>query len=131
MMISVRMRRDLVIVDVDRFLIAARAAYRDLNPDVSEAEAAEAVTDVVDAAFALLDRAGHQLAEVSESAARIWPTPGGPPEVGCGAPLPGDRVTDRSDGLSPAGWVQQVVFTEPQPLQDYGCFLPDDPFAVP
>jgi hypothetical protein len=51
--------------------------------------------------------------------------------IGAGGPLPGVRVDDRSDGLSPAGWLQQVVLTEPRPLQDYGCFLPADPFALP
>lgn len=53
------------------------------------------------------------------------------PEGGVGAPPPGVRVTDRPDGLSPAGWLQQIVLDEPQPLQDYGCFLPDDPFGLP
>lgn len=43
--------------------------------------------------------------------------------------LPGARVTDRADGLSPAGLIQEVVLDEPMPLQDYGCFLPEDPFT--
>jgi hypothetical protein len=51
--------------------------------------------------------------------------------VGRGAPLPGSRVTDHPHGLSPAGWIREVVLGERQPLQDYGCFLPDDPFALP
>jgi hypothetical protein len=40
MTISVRMRRDLVIIDPDRFLAAARDAYRDLNPATSDTQAA-------------------------------------------------------------------------------------------
>jgi hypothetical protein len=84
------------------------------------------VSDVYDAMFALLERAG--LAE--STGPRIWPSPGDQPEFGPGAAPPGRRVTDRSDGLSPAGWLQQVVL-EPRPLQDFGCFLPADPFALP
>jgi pimeloyl-ACP methyl ester carboxylesterase len=55
------------------------------------------------------------------------------PGLACWAdwPLPGQRVLDRPDGLSPAGEITQVSLEEPQPLQDYGCFLPDDPFALP
>jgi hypothetical protein len=33
--------------------------------------------------------------------------------------------------LSPAGWLQQVVLDEPMALRDYGCFLPEHPFALP
>lgn len=126
MTLSVRMRRDVVIVDPDRFLAAARAAFRELHPDASEAAATEAVGDVHDAMFALLERAGP----AETTGPRIWPSPGDPPEFGRGAEPPGHRVTDRSDGLSPAGWLQQVVL-EPQPLQDVGCFFPADPFALP
>jgi hypothetical protein len=35
-------------------------------------------------------------------------------------------VTDRPDGLSPAGGMSLIVLNEPQPLQDYGCSLPDN-----
>jgi hypothetical protein len=122
MTISVRSRRDVVVVDPERFVAAARQALRDLDPALSEAEAAAAVTDVCDAVHALLDRDG-QLAADAFARREI--------EVGRGAPLPGVRVTDRTDGLSPAGWAQQIVLDEPMPLQDYGCFLPEDPFAVP
>ncbi|MBC6467490.1 hypothetical protein [Actinomadura alba] len=124
MTISVRTRRDVVIVDPDRFLTAARQALRDLNPELTEAQAADALTDVTDAVHALLDRDG-QLAMDHVGAAMT------DPEVGSGAPPPGVRISDRSDGLSPAGRLQQIVLDEPQPLQDYGCFLPDDPFALP
>ena len=51
--------------------------------------------------------------------------------VSVGLCLAGMRVSDRRDGLSPAGWLQQVVLDDPQPLQDYGCSLPADPFAMP
>jgi hypothetical protein len=27
--------------------------------------------------------------------------------------------------------MQQLVLDEPQPLQDYGCFLPEDVFTLP
>lgn len=131
MTISVRIRRDLVIVDPDRFLAAAREAYRDLNPECSQTDAANAVTNVADAMFALLDRAASFPAGTGAPATPpIWPDPRRP-ECGPGAPAPGVRVTDRADGLSPAGWLQHVVLGEAQPLQDYGCFAPADPFALP
>ncbi|WP_404867919.1 hypothetical protein ACI1MP_05825 [Kitasatospora griseola] len=42
-------------------------------------------------------------------------------------------LVDRPDGLSPAGELKSIVLNDPQPLQDYGCFIPwgYDPFAVP
>lgn len=120
MTISLRLRRDLVIVDPGRFLAAARRAYHDLNPDLCEAQVVETIGDVHDAVFALLD---HE-----DGRTLIWPDIE-KPEVGPGAPLPGERALDRPDGLSPAGWLLEVVLDECQPLQDYGCFLPDDPFA--
>lgn len=113
MTVSVRMRRDVVITDPERFLAAARAAYRDLNPGCGEAEAAEAVADVTDALLALIEHTWP------DSGSSLWPD-WQRPEVGRGAPLPGERSTGRPDGLSPAGWMLKVV-TEPQPLQDYGC----------
>lgn len=121
MTISVRSRRDVVVVDPQRFLAAARQALRDLDPGLSEADAAAALVDVHDAVHALLDRDGQLAADAAD-----------PREihVGRGAPLPGVRVTDRADGLSPAGLIQQIVLDEPMPLQDYGCFLPQDPFAT-
>ena len=121
MTISVRTRRDVVVVDPQRFVAAARQALRDLDPDLTEAEAAEAVVDVYDAVHALLDRDGQLAADAADPRE---------PHVGRGAPLPGTRVTDRADGLSPAGLIQEVVLDEPMPLQDYGCFQPEDPFAV-
>ncbi|GAB1509064.1 hypothetical protein [Actinophytocola sp. KF-1] len=123
MTVSVRLRRDVVITDPGRFLAAARAAYRDLHPGCGDAEAAEAVADVTDAVFALIE---HTWPAGGSS---LWPD-WNRPEVGRNAPLPGDRETGQPDGLHPAGWLLKVD-TEPQPLQDYGCFLPPDPFASP
>ena len=120
MTISLRLRRDLVVVDLGRFLAAARSAYHDLNPDLHEAEVAEAIGDVHDAVRALLDH--------GDGRALIWPGTR-EPEGGRSAPLSGERVLDRPDGLSPAGLLLEVVLDERKPLQDYGCFLPEDPFA--
>jgi hypothetical protein len=122
MTISVRSRRDVVVMDPERFVAAARQALRDLDPELTEAEAAEAIAGVYDAVHAMLDRDG-QLAADAFARQEI--------EVGRGAPLPGVRIDDRADGLSPAGWVREIVLDEPMPLQDYGCFQPEDPFAAP
>jgi hypothetical protein len=107
MTISIRTRRDVIVVDPERFLAAARAA------------AGGAVTDVHDAVHALLDRDGDLVPGIDAA---------GP---GRGAGAPGAVIEDRADGISPAGRVQQIVLDEPTPLQDYGCFLPADPFALP
>jgi hypothetical protein len=117
--ISVRTRRDVVVTDPERFLAAARRALRDNDPAITEDGAARMITDVYDAVHALLDRDGQLAADARGI------------EVGRGAPLPGTRVADRPDGLSPAGWLQQIVLNEPRPLQDYGCFLPEDAFTIP
>jgi hypothetical protein len=118
MTISVRSRRDVVVVDPDRLLAAARRALQDVEPSLTDAQAAVGVADVVDAVFALLDRDGDLVPETmsagDERATR----------------RPRVRVTDRADGLSPAGWQRAVVLDDPLPLQDYGCFQPDDPFAL-
>ncbi|WP_203862467.1 hypothetical protein [Plantactinospora mayteni] len=107
-------------MDPDRFLVAARQALRDRDPDLTGAEATDAVADVYDAVHVLLDRDGALAADAMDGE-----------RIGVGGSLPGVRVEDRPDCLSPAGWLQQVVLNDPQPLQDYGCFLPEDPFAVP
>jgi len=120
MTISIRTRRDVVVVDPDRFMAAARQALRDRTPGMTDAEAAEAVADVYDAVHAMLDRDGALAADAANDDV-----------VGVGGPMPGVRVRDRPDGLSPAGRLQQVVIDDEQPLQDYGCFLPADPFASP
>jgi hypothetical protein len=122
MTVSVRSRRDVVIVDPERFLAAARQALREADADLTEEQAAAAIIDVYDAVHALLDRHGQLAGDVIDGSMD--------PEVGRGAPRPGVRVAGRADGLSPAGWLQQIVVDEPMPLQDYGCFLPEDPFAL-
>lgn len=111
MSISIRTRRDVVVVDPDRFLAAARSAHHDMNPGLTDAEVAEAIADVTDAVYALLEH-GDLTA--------------GPPPQPPSRRSPG--VPDRPDGLSSAGWMSEVVLGE-QPLQDYGCFLPEDLFA--
>ncbi|MEV0827270.1 hypothetical protein [Nonomuraea rubra] len=121
MTISVRTRRDVVIVDPERFLASARAAYRDLYPESSEDSAAENVRDVYDAVHILLDRFGRLAADAPETSIRC----------GHSGPQPGQRILDRPDGLSPAGELQQIVLGDQTPLQDYGCFLPEDPFSLP
>jgi hypothetical protein len=55
MTISIRSRRDVVIVDPERFLAAARQALHELDPDLNAEETAAAITDVYDAVHALLD----------------------------------------------------------------------------
>ncbi|HJP74351.1 MAG TPA: hypothetical protein VJ914_08785 [Pseudonocardiaceae bacterium] len=115
--ISIRVRRDLVVVDPERFLAAAQAACRELNPDVTEAGARDAVANAYDAVYALIDRDWPV-------AGSIWPELGRV-EVGRGAPLPGVRVADRPDGLSPAGILVELKLNEPRRLQDYGCSLPE------
>jgi hypothetical protein len=120
MTISVRSRRDVVVVDPDRFLAAARLAMQDLDPSLTSAQAATAVTDVGDAVFALLDRDG-------DLAPATTPTS----DDKGGARIPGTPVADRADGLAPAGALRQIVLDDLCTLRDYGCFLPDDPFALP
>ncbi|MCU7827045.1 hypothetical protein [Kitasatospora sp. DSM 101779] len=115
MVVSVRTRQDVVIADPERFLAAARAAHRELTPDATEETAAEYVQDVRDAVFVLLERFGRLTAEPHPA------PPGGP----------GLPAADRPDGLSPAGELTQLVFDDPSTLQGYGCFLPEDPFALP
>ncbi|MGI5233693.1 hypothetical protein [Actinoallomurus sp. CA-142502] len=118
MTISIRTRRDVVIVDPERFLASAREAFRELN-GLPEDSAVEEISDVFDAVHALLDRFGRLVPDAA------------PTMVGYGGPRPGERVLDRLDGLSPAGELEHIVLDDPRPLQDYGCFLPEDPFALP
>jgi hypothetical protein len=108
------------VVDPEMFMAAARQALRDCDPGLTDAGAVEAVADVYDAVHALLDRDGALAADTINRES-----------IGVGGPLPGVRVSGRPDGLSPAGWLEQVVLDDSQPLQDYGCLLPVDPFAVP
>jgi hypothetical protein len=124
MTISVRTRHDVVIVDPGKFLAAARQALRDLDPNLTEAQAEDLLVDITDAVSALLTRDGQLVADQMHVGHQDL-------VVNADAPRPGTIVADRPDGLSPAGWLRQIVLNEPQPLQDYGCFLPDDPFALP
>lgn len=117
MTISVRTRQDVVIVDPERLLASAREAYRELSPDATEETASEIVRDVYEAVFVLLERFGRLVADT-------------PPNT-VDRRLPGQRVLDRTDGLSPAGELRNIVLNDQIPLQDYGCFLPADPFALP
>ncbi|MGW2250455.1 hypothetical protein ACWCXH_09670 [Kitasatospora sp. NPDC001660] len=122
MTISVRTRRDVVVVDPERFLAAARAAFRELYPDVTEEDARCHVRDVTAAAAVLLDRDGVLVPGVRDAGAGA-----------CG-PFPGRRVLDRADGLSPAGELQRIVVDDPQPLQDIVLFQlaeQQDLFALP
>lgn len=112
MIISVRMRRDVKIVDPQRFLAAARQAYRDLNPEADEDEAADVVTDVRDAVFALLDRFGQLAPDSLAVSGSQWDL-------------------DRADGMAPEGFHTTVVFDDPMTLREHGNFLPADPFALP
>ena len=118
MTISVRTRRDVVVVDPERFLAAARQAVRESNPEYTEAEVHAAIADVYDAVYALMDRGGNLAADAMPDET-----------IGHGGRLPGERILDRPDGLSPAGWVQEVLVDESMPLQDCGCFLPENFFA--
>ncbi|MGW3858022.1 hypothetical protein [Micromonospora arida] len=120
MVISVRTRRDVVVVDPERFMAAARQALCDRHPGLTDAQAAEAITNVHDAVHALLDRDGTLAADAVNGEM-----------VGLGGRRPGVRVSGRPDGLSPAGWLQEVVLDDAQPLQDYGCFLPEDLRGLP
>jgi hypothetical protein len=127
MTVSIRTRQDVVIMDPERFLAAARAAYRGQDPRITADRAAEAVADVYDAVHVLLDHYGTLASDHPDVAA------GGttPRRMhgGTGV-LPGERVLNRRDGLSLAGSITMIVLDEPRPLQDYGCFQPEDPFAI-
>ena len=123
MVISVVTREDVVVMDPDRFLAAARRAYRADDPDLTEDDAVAFVADVYDAVCALLDRYGSLASADPEVAA------GGSTRrrmSGGFGYLPGDRVTGRADGLSPAGSITKILLDRPRPLQDYGCFVPGD-----
>jgi hypothetical protein len=130
MVISVLTRQDVVIMDPQRFLAAAREACRTEDPDLTEDEVIQAVADVYDAVQALVDRYGSVASEHPDVAAGATPQQHMHGGVGL---LPGDRVQDRPDGLSPAGSLRLIAVGEPRPLQDYGCFLPepDDLFTAP
>ncbi|GAA2211360.1 hypothetical protein GCM10009850_068190 [Nonomuraea monospora] len=115
MKISVRTRRDVVIVDLERFLATARAAYREQDPAASEEDAAEFVADVHDAIWLLLDRDG-ELAH-------------GEPQTRAEQPR-----QDRPDGLLLEGEMRHISLDDPLPLPGRHCFELDDSedyFALP
>lgn len=116
-------------MDPQRFLAAAQRAYQAQDPTITDGEAARAVADVYDAVDALMNQYGALASDhpdVAAGAARRQMRGG----VGL---LPGDRVHDRPDGLSPAGTISVIRVDQPQALQDYGCALPEtsEIFAVP
>jgi hypothetical protein len=73
MVISVRTRQDVVVTDPDRFLAAARRAYRADNPDADARRAETAVADVYDAVSALIERYGSQASDHPDVAAGASP----------------------------------------------------------
>jgi hypothetical protein len=109
MLISVRMRRDFVVADAERFLRAARRAYVDMTGG-TEADAAQMVTCAADAIFAFIERAGmtgHALDDFLEAAA---------------------------DGLTIGGQIAHVTMDQDQPLPTGRCWFGynvDDVFALP
>ncbi|MFI5888513.1 hypothetical protein ACIA5D_00150 [Actinoplanes sp. NPDC051513] len=123
MVISVLTRQDVVVMDPDRFLAAARRAYRAQDPDITEDEAAQTINDVYDAVNALMDLYGSIGSDHPDVAAGSTPRRRMHGGVGL---LPKDRVHDRPDGLSPAGAISLILLDEEHTIQDYGCFLPED-----
>jgi hypothetical protein len=110
MNISVRMRLDFVVTDAERFLAAARRAYRAVYPDTDDEQAAQAVTCAADAIFTVLEHA------------RVLPA--SPDE---------QLATYDLDGLERGGWRAQAIFNDPWPLHKGGCGFgaAPDPFALP
>ena len=110
MLISVRLRRDFVVADADRFMQAARRAYVEITPGTTEAEATEMVTCAADAMFAFIERAGM---------------------IGQGLD---DRLELAADGLTIGGQVAQVTMDQDQPLPAGRCWFGsnvEDVFALP
>ncbi|MCY1143999.1 hypothetical protein OWR29_38900 [Actinoplanes sp. Pm04-4] len=114
------MRQDAIIVDPDRFIAAARRAYLANNPQACAQEARQAVTDVRDAAYALIERYGALTSDHPDVAS----DDDRPRTHGGTGLLPDVLVTDRPDGLSPAGSLG-VIELDVVSLQSFGCFLPD------
>jgi hypothetical protein len=109
MHVAIRIRRDFMITDAQRVLDAARTAYRELNPESSQAEAAESVSSAADAVFTILERAGILGPEADNAlAARAM------------------------DGLASQGQRAQVTINENRRLLAApDCFADDDVFALP
>jgi hypothetical protein len=109
MLISVRVRRDFVVADAERFLRTARHAYIEITPGATEEEAAEMVTCAADAIFALIERAGIIGQEL-------------------------DGFLESADGLTIGGQAAQVTMDTDQPLPTGRCWFGmdvDDVFALP
>jgi hypothetical protein len=109
MHIAIRIRRDFIITDAQRFLAAARAAYLELNPGASGTEAEDIVSSASDAIFTILEQAGILGARADTTLAR--------------------RAVD---GIAPQGQRAQVTINEDRRLP-FGpdCFAPADVFALP
>ena len=108
MRIAVRIRRDFVVTDAERFLAAARRAYAQANPPATDADAAAMVTGAADAVFAFLERAGMIGAELDQRLALAEP-----------------------DGLALGGHRAQVTFDEPWPLPAGPDCVERDVFSLP
>jgi hypothetical protein len=107
MVITVRTRHDVVIVDPDRFLAAARHAYPADNPGTIDDDLEGALQDPYYAVDALMDRyyiLGSDHPEVAAGSSKPATMHGG---LGL---RPGRRIPDRPDGLSPAGTITHIEF---------------------
>jgi len=122
MVITILTREDVVVTDPDRFMAAARRAYQRQHPDVGAREVEAAVSDVYDAVHQMIDTYGSVASDHPDVAAGATPRP---TMHGGSGLLPGDRVHDRPDGLSPSGRITEIVLGEQTTVQDYGCFLPE------
>jgi len=76
----------------------------------------------LDAVDALMDQYGALASDHPDVAAGASTSPG---MHGGDGLLPGDRVHDLPDGLSPAGTMCLIRLDQPRTLQDYGCALPE------
>ncbi|MEY9874249.1 hypothetical protein ABH931_003743 [Streptacidiphilus sp. MAP12-33] len=119
MTISVRTREEVVVVDPDRVIAAARAALVEDDPEMTEEQAARHVVDVYDAVDALVEHHGGRLAPETMSLAQTH-----------------GRRSGRAnpDGLDPVGYIRHYAVDDPVPLRHLAsCFrVPDhDPFATP
>lgn len=109
MRIAVRLRRDFVVTDAEPLLATARRVYRELNPNVTEQDAAQVVTSASDAVFTLLEQAGLLGSSADNALAEY-----------------------EDDGMALGGWRAQVTFDDPHPLPSGpNCFDDRDVFALP
>jgi hypothetical protein len=109
MHIAIRIRRDFMITDAHGVLRAARAAYRELNPGTSQAEADESVSSAADAIFIIPEHAGTLRAKADAALAARVP-----------------------NGLTTLGQRVQVTINENHRLAPGpDCFAIGDVFAQP